>query len=153
MSTEPKTVAPSSSAALSDATIEALAARLRAEPDVLVAYLFGSQARGTATGLSDVDIAVLLARGWTFDRDLDLIDAVAAVVGSERADVVVLNNAPVALAYRVISDGRLLVVNDQGARVRHWVETVDRYLDMAPLRRTLDEGLRHRLEEGRFGRG
>lgn len=89
---------------------------------------------------------------WPPARDLDLIDAVADVVGSERADVVVLNNAPVALAYRVISDGRPIVVNDEGARVRHWVETVDRYLDMAPLRRTLEQGLRHRLEEDRFGR-
>jgi predicted nucleotidyltransferase len=132
---------------------QALAARLGTEPDVLVAYLFGSQARGTATALSDVDVAVLLAPGWSFDRHLELIDGVAGVVGSNRADVVVLNDAPVALAYRVISDGRPLVVHDEGARVRHWVETVDRYLDMAPLRRTMEEGLRHRLEEGRFGRG
>lgn len=132
---------------------EALATRLGSEPDVLVAYLFGSQARGTAGSRSDVDVAVLLAPDWPPARDLDLIDAVADVVGSERADVVVLNNAPVALAYRVISDGRPIVVNDEGARVRHWVETVDRYLDMAPLRRTLEQGLRHRLEEDRFGRG
>jgi predicted nucleotidyltransferase len=132
---------------------EALAARLAGEADVLVAYLFGSQARGTPTALSDVDVAVLLAPGWSFDRHLELIDVIGEVVSPARADVVVLNNAPVALGYRVLKDGQRLVVNDEGARVRHWVETVDRYLDMAPLRRTLDRGLRHRLEEGRFGRG
>lgn len=132
---------------------EALAARLAGEADVLVAYLFGSQARGTPTALSDVDVAVLLAPGWSFDRHLELIDVIGEVVSPARADVVVLNNAPVALGYRVLRDGRPLVVNDESARVRHWVETVDRYLDMAPLRRTLERGLRHRLEEGRFGRG
>lgn len=131
---------------------QALANRLSAEPDVAVAYLFGSHARGTAGTLSDVDVAVLLADGGLPQRHLELIDAVADVVGSERADVVVLNDAPVALAYRVLRDGRPLVVNDEQARVRHWVDTVDRYLDMAPLRRTLEDGLRHRLEEGRFGR-
>jgi predicted nucleotidyltransferase len=132
---------------------EALAARLAGEADVLVAYLFGSQARGTPSPLSDVDVAVLLAPGWSFDRHLDLIDMISEVVSPVRADVVILNRAPVALGYRVLKDGRLLVVNDEGARVRHWVETVDRYLDMAPLRRTMERGLRHRLKEGRFGRG
>lgn len=52
------------------------------------------------------------------------------MVGSERADVLVLNDAPVALAYRVLRDGRRLIVNDEVARVAHWVRTVDRYLDM-----------------------
>jgi predicted nucleotidyltransferase len=132
---------------------EALAARLAGEADVLVAYLYGSQARGTPGALSDVDVAVPLAPGWSFDRHLELIDAVSEVVGSERADVILLNDSPVALGYRVLKDGQPLVINDEGARVRHWVTTVDRCLDMAPLRRTLERGLRHRLEEGRFGRG
>lgn len=117
-----------------------------------VAYLFGSHARGTASALSDVDVAVLLAERWAPERHLELLDAGADVVGSARADVVVLNDAPVALAYRVLRDGRPLFVNDERARVQHWVHTVDRYLDMAPLWGRLAEGLRHRLEEGRFGR-
>jgi hypothetical protein len=29
---------------------------------------------------------------------------------------------------------------------------VDRYLDMEPFRRVQADGLRHRIEEGRFGR-
>lgn len=145
-------MASTASAAADGELFEALASRLASEPDVVVAYLFGSHARGTAGALSDVDVAVLLVEGWAPQRQLELIDAVADVVGSAHADVVVLNDAPVALAYRVLRDGRPLVVNDDRARVRHWVRTVDRYLDMAPLRRTLEDGLRHRLEEGRFGR-
>ncbi len=147
MATEPGATA-TRSAALAEATAAALLGRLGAEPDVLVAYLFGSQARGTATPRSEVDVAVLLAPEPAAERHPELIDLVADVVGSARTDVVVLNHAPVALAYRVLKDGRPLVVNDEGARVRHCVETVDRYLDMAPLRRTLEQGLRHRLEGG-----
>lgn len=127
--------------------------RLEREPDVLVAYLYGSHARGKAGPLSDVDVGVLLREdGDLFQRRLELIGAVAEVTGSDAADVVVLNEIPVALGYRVLRDGRLLVSRDDRARVRYFVRTVDRYLDMAPMRRMYSEGLRHRLAEGRFGR-
>lgn len=140
-----------------DAAVRALEERLRealqAQEDVLVAYLFGSVARRRAGPLSDVDVAVLLAAdGDPFPRFLEIAEEVARVVGPERADVVLLNGAPVALAYRVLRDGRLLVCRDEEARVDHWVRTVVRYLDMEPFFRTFEEGLRHRILEGRFGR-
>ncbi|MPZ89133.1 MAG: hypothetical protein GEU81_13910 [Nitriliruptorales bacterium] len=125
-----------------------LSARLAAEPDVLVAYLFGSRARGTARPGSDYDVAVLLTEGAdAHRRQLEMM----AVLG-DGVDVIVLNQAPIALAYRVLRDGKLLVRRDERARIEHWARTVDRYLDSAPLRRALDAGVRHRLEEGRFGR-
>ena len=125
-----------------------LAARLEAEPDIAVAYLFGSRARGNARPNSDVDVGVLLDAGVDIHRrQLDLMASLGANV-----DLVVLNDAPPALGYRVLRDGIVLVCHDDRARVEHWVRTVDRYLDTAPMRRTLEEGLRHRIAEGRFGR-
>lgn len=138
---------------MSGDTAARLAGALAGEPDVLAAYLFGSAARGTAGPLSDVDVAVLLAEGADLhQRHLELISLVAGIVGPERADVVLLNEAPAALGFRVIRDGRVLTSRDERARIAHWVRTVDRYIDMAPMRRVLDEGLRHRIAEGRFGR-
>lgn len=132
---------------------ERLRTRLEAEPDVQVAYLYGSTARGTDGPLSDVDIAVLLdGSSDPWQRRLDLIAAVGKIVGEQRADVVVLNDAPPTLAYRVLRDGELLACRDESARVRHWVEVVDRYLDMAPVRRRHASALRRRVQEGRFGR-
>ena len=132
---------------------------LERHPEVLVAYLFGSRARGTDRRGSDVDVAVLLredddarADAEALDRRLALIADLSAATGTDGVDVVVLNEAPVALAYRVLRDGRLLVSRDDRARIEHWVRTVDRYIDMAPFRRVQEEGLRHRLREGRFGR-
>lgn len=129
---------------------------LELEPDVQFAYLFGSSARGTDGPLSDVDVAVMIGDNGDHKglhaRHLDLIALVAGVVGSERTDVVILNTAPPALGYRVLKEGVLLFSRDEPARIEHWVRTVDRYLDMEPFRRTLEEGLKHRLEEGRFGR-
>lgn len=129
-----------------------VARRLRDEPGVLAAYVFGSVGRGTAGRHSDLDIAVLLGGTPTSSRRMELIDAVAAAAGTDRVDVVVLDDAPPALAYRVLRDGWLLFSRDEVARLAHWVRTVDRYLDMEPMRRALAAGVRHRLEEGRFGR-
>ena len=83
---------------------------------------------------------------------LALIAAVAGILGPQEVSVVILNNAPPALGFRVLKEGVLLLSRDEPNRIDHWVRTVDRYLDMEPFRRTLDEGLKHRLEEGRFGR-
>lgn len=136
---------------------EVLAERLRAclaDDDVVVlAYLFGSWARGTEGPLSDVDVAVLLSPVADAARQpFRLVAQVAEAVGSEDVDLVILNDAPVALAYRVLRDGRLLVSRDETTRIRFWTATVDRYLDMAPARRILQAGLANRLAEGRFGR-
>jgi hypothetical protein len=66
---------------------------------IVLAYLFGSLARGQETGLSDVDIAVLLEDlptdllGFT----LKLIDELSVILG-DRVDLVFLNEAPPLLA-------------------------------------------------------
>lgn len=95
-----------------------LAGRLREclveRPEVVVAYLFGSWARGTQTALSDIDVAVLLApvadlRATTMELAADL----SGVTGRARLDLVVLNDAPLALAYRVLRDGQLLACRDE----------------------------------------
>jgi len=122
-------------------------------PEVVVAYMFGSVARGTAGPLSDVDVAVLLREDAdAFEVRLSILGELAEMLGSDDLDLVVLSEAPISLAYRVLRDGRLLVSKDEGTRVRHRVEVVDRYLDMEPFRRVQAEALSHRLQETRFGR-
>ena len=139
-------VAPSS------ALEAAVATALREHGDVQVAYLFGSEARGSAGPLSDVDVAVLLAGTPAPRRRLQLLADVQAVVGRRRADLVLLNDAPPAVAYRVVTEGRPVLVRDDVERVRHAAAAMDRWLDLAPLRRELADGQHHRLVEGRFGR-
>lgn len=130
-----------------------LRAALERQPEVLVAYLFGSAARGRPGPLSDVDVAVLLAEDSDrTGRRLDLIGDLAAAAGTDEIDLVVLNDAPNELAFRVIRDGRVLLCRDERARVRHRVRTILEYLDLEPLRRALAEGLRRRLAEGTYGR-
>jgi predicted nucleotidyltransferase len=100
---------------------------------VVVAYLFGSLARGDAGPLSDVDVAVLLednlTPGETLALRLQLMEAVGRALCVERVDVVVLNDAPYLLQHRVIRDGRVLFCRDELARVRYEFRVLRDYLD------------------------
>jgi len=132
-----------------EALVGRLRDRLADERQVWLAYLFGSAALGRLRPLSDVDVAVLGPDGLNRLRlDADLAGAAAP----RRLDLVDLARAPIAMRYRIVRDGIVLISRDEALRMDLEVTTIDRYLDMAPLRRTMSEGLRHRLAEDRFGR-
>lgn len=125
-------------------------------PDVVAAMLFGSQAREDAGPLSDIDVAVWLAPGLTPAREadvaLDLGAAAAGALRSDEVDLVVLNRATPVLRHRVLRDGVRLLERDPRQRVHFETHALLEYLDTAPLRRTLEAGVRRRLRDGRFGR-
>jgi predicted nucleotidyltransferase len=74
-----------------------LAELFEREPDVVAAYLFGSQARGEAGPLSDVDLAVWLddhpEPGRRVSRQLALSTRAASLLGTDEVELVVLNGA------------------------------------------------------------
>lgn len=124
--------------------------------DLAAAYLFGSQARGRAAGLSDVDVAVLLDVSIDPEErlslQLELIAAAARALRSSRLDLVILDDAPVLLRHRVLRDGERLLERDRARLVRFETETILEYLDTKPLRAELAQAVQRRLTEGTFGR-
>jgi len=110
---------------------------------VVAAYLFGSQATGTATPLSDVDIAVLLAPDTPSPGNVQaaLISDLMLALRRSDVDVVVLNAAPPLLKERAISRGHLLYCGDEVARVRFEVAARREYFDTQPLRDVQDRAL------------
>jgi uncharacterized protein len=133
-----------------------LAESFERQPDVVAAYVFGSQARGDPGPLSDVDLAVWLddhpEPGKRLSRQLALSAQAASLLGTDEVELVVLNAAPPLLAQRVIRDGELLSERSALGRVRLETEAIIRYLDTIPLREELGRGLERRLAEGTFGR-
>ena len=104
-------------------------------PEVIAAYLFGSVARGTSRTTSDVDVAILLARppvaglaGLPLDLETDLERLLGV-----RAQVVVLDRAPVDLVHRVLRDGKLLVDRDPSARIAFEVRARNEFFDLKPV--------------------
>ena len=124
-------------------------------PEVKVAYVFGSQAKGTASKLSDVDIAVLLDEkldsSRRFEMQLRLISDLTRLLSRDDVDVAVLNDASLVLAHQVLKYGQLIHCADEQARFRFTYETYRDYLDTEYLRRIQWEYLRRRIKEGRFG--
>jgi predicted nucleotidyltransferase len=123
---------------------------------VVAAMLIGSQARGGAGPLSDVDIGVWHEPGLGSKArvrlQLDLIGAASRALGTDEVDVVMLNGVTPLMRHRAVRDGKRLVERDPVARVRFEARALLDYLDTAPLRAARSRGLRKRFEEGRFGR-
>lgn len=138
---------------------EAALARLRAAldcPEVLAAYLIGSQARGAAGPLSDVDIAILhdpaLGSREKLDLRLRLAADAGAALATTEVDIVLLNDAPPLLRHRALRDGVRLLDREPRARIRFQVRSVNEYLDTEPLRQLAARRLRRSIEEDSFGR-
>jgi predicted nucleotidyltransferase len=105
---------------------------------VVLAYLYGSQARGKAGPLSDVDVAVLFGPGVSesgrFERILDLTGEIGSVLDRNDVFVVDLAEASPLLRHRVYFDGRLLHCADKVVRVRFETTALRDYIDTRPLR-------------------
>jgi predicted nucleotidyltransferase len=123
----------------------ALLRPLFASYPVIAAYLFGSQAAGGSTPLSDVDIAVLLEPDTPSPGTVQvaLISDLMLALRRSDIDVVVLNSAPPLLKVRAIS-GPLLYCRDELARARFEVAARREYFDTKPLRDAQDRALLER---------
>jgi uncharacterized protein len=124
--------------ALDPAARSRLAAALD-RPEVIAAFLIGSQARGSAGPLSDVDLAILHPPGLgsreRLDLRLSLAAAAGAALGTSEVDVVLLNDAPPLIRHRALRDGIRLVDREPKERIKFTVRTLNDYVDTEPLRR------------------
>ncbi|MEM3398050.1 MAG: nucleotidyltransferase domain-containing protein [Nitrososphaerota archaeon] len=100
------------------------------EDEVLVAYLFGSYARGDQTAESDIDIAVLLSTPShrVLEYYLHLINELSRVSGGE-VDLIILNTAPPLLKHQVIKNGIVVYRRDEKTRIEFEARAEDEYLD------------------------
>jgi len=134
-----------------------LAAYFASQPSVALAYVFGSQVRGKAGPLSDLDVAVLLAGEPTpaecTDRRLDFIGDLMRLLQTNDVDVVVLNVAPLALRYAVLRSGRLVFARQQQEAIEFRVQTASRYFDFRPLLERHQRIFFERIKRGEFSRG
>lgn len=81
-------------------------------------WLFGSQARGTASSASDIDLAVLCEPALELDR-FRLMDRLGRAL-SRDVDVIDLATAPPTLTWEVLTTGRLVFEGD-AIRVEEFV--------------------------------
>lgn len=105
-------------------------------PNIVLAYLFGSQVQGNVGRLSDVDIAFLLDKSdepKTVHRELH--SSVASAISRERIDLVFLDKVPLELAFAIIADGELIYERDAFERVEYEAKIMSLYCDYLPVLR------------------
>jgi predicted nucleotidyltransferase len=132
---------------------DALSRLLANLPEVRLAWLFGSRARGRARPDSDWDIAVLVEEAAAADAGavkrtiFRLAGALGRAVPSESIDLVLLNRAPALLRHRVLRDGVPLLVRSESERVRFMIRAIREYQDFEPRMRTNTRNRIARLAE------
>ncbi len=143
---------------------EALVARLRkvlppilSLHPVLAAYVYGSVARGTATPLSDLDLALVLSTDLDgYDRlmlELTIQADIEDALGFSPVDVRAINKAPLMVKGQIIQYGILVHEQDHDALAAFEVATRKRYFDFAPVARRLQEAFLKDVHEKGILRG
>jgi predicted nucleotidyltransferase len=107
-------------------------------PEIAAAYLYGSAVRGTATPLSDVDLGLLFREPEGSFRDrlataVGIGSAIARDLSGVRVDARDLDELPLAIIGAVLTDGELVVSNDEERRVAFERDTRLRYFDFLPI--------------------
>lgn len=134
--------------------IEQLAQQLqefaKTRQDIAAIYLFGSQANNTARPDSDVDIAILVSNEDQdlFDLELRLNGDVGKHITYDPLEVFVANRLPAAFKFHVISQGKVLVSNNENFRVNWEVKVIGDYWDFKPFLDDYYRAFFKRMKEG-----
>lgn len=119
----------------------------------MAAWLFGSQAEGETTRLSDVDLGILVERGLPQEAASILRNRlslrVAAIYDVDRCDVVLVDKAPPSLAFEAVQ-GELLLDRDPDRRIELEAAIMSRYHDRQPKERRWERMTLERMREEGF---
>jgi len=137
-----------------DPRFKALSVALKQDGNLAALYLFGSHAHGTASGVSDIDIGILLRSNIEesrfFPLRLDYIARIMELLRTDHVDAVVLNNVPLHLAYEIVSHGILLLERDRRQRAAFEADRIGRFLDFKPFLAVQQRALQEHLRKGTF---
>ncbi|HLE87266.1 MAG TPA: nucleotidyltransferase domain-containing protein [Candidatus Brocadiaceae bacterium] len=105
---------------------------------VVFAYLFGSVAKGEATSVSDIDIAVFINpkfKDTFFDIRLSLYSEICRALNTNDVDVVLLNTAGnLMLLGDIIRNGVVIYDSAQDTREEYEVNTLHTSIDFKTQR-------------------
>lgn len=130
--------------------MNAIRQTLVGDPRVAYALVFGSTARGTAQPARDLDVAVGLARGASFDaRAVGALVADLERAAGQPVDLIFLHEAPPALAYRIFRDGVIVLERDHAALADRKARAILEYLDLRPMEDVAVQGVLAAAARGR----
>lgn len=103
--------------------------------EVGVVYLFGSQVKGGARKSSDIDLGILFVK----HRKKSLLSFPETIYSSDlskslgkRVETIDLESTRIDFAHRVITEGKLLISNDEKERIEFEEKILSLYFDLKP---------------------
>ncbi|MGB9754708.1 type VII toxin-antitoxin system MntA family adenylyltransferase antitoxin [Roseiflexus castenholzii] len=121
-----------------------VAAIAATHPQVQLVYLFGSRAGGEVGPMSDIDLAAVLDREASIPHLRDeLAYRFAEALNDGSVDLIILNQAPIDLAYAVIAEGRALYQRSLVERIEYEADVMSRYGDYLPVLRAQRRDIVH----------
>jgi predicted nucleotidyltransferase len=127
------------------ATVQILQKFFGHHEDILLAFLFGSVAKGQPHSDSDVDIAFLSEIRLDIYQANDIREEMGSLFKRE-VDLVLLNTASPVLRMQVLRKGILAFSRDPRYFSRFYSETVNQYDDLKRVRRECED----RILQGRI---
>lgn len=123
------------------------------DEEVMLAYLYGSYAKGNADIRSDVDIALLVRQKPRLITKKEIAYAleIENIIKNTEVDVRILNDSPLAFQYQVVKKGRLIFCRNQRLRVRYESNLINEYLDFKPYIEYYDRCMYKNIKEGQLG--
>ena len=107
--------------------------------EIILAYLFGSQATGKTGPLSDIDLAFLVDKAlidkaaYPYGYHAYLTSEMISLLGSNNVDVIILNDAPPLLKFQVIHRGEVIFCRSKSDRLAFYIRAFNEYQDIKPL--------------------
>lgn len=108
-------------------------------PEITVAYLFGSRARGISGPLSDIDLAFLVEsslvneQNYPYGYQAGLITELMGLLKTNKLDAIILNDAPPLLKFQVIYHGEVIFSRSEKKRLSFHIKAFNEYQDVRPM--------------------
>lgn len=125
--------------------------------EILMAYLYGSYAKGTPRNRSDIDIAIYLKHRvddsqYPYGYRAEIITSLIKLLGTNNIDLIILNDVPAFLKFQVIRYGTLIFTRSEAKRIEFHAGTIAKYLDIKYLLAIQHEFMSKRLADGTYGK-
>ena len=125
--------------------LDRLRERAASLPEVRLAVLFGSMARGQARKDSDVDLGLLLKP--VSRRERLHVEAELARAAGREVDFINLDEAPPLLRFEITRDGVVILEREEGLWTRFKVKAMVDWWDWAPIARRISRTMIQHLRE------
>ena len=113
---------------------------------VKLAYVFGSQVVERASERSDVDIVVYVDGDLSWREYIALMNDLEDAL-SKSVDLVVLNDAPLPLAYQIVAFGKPILIRDRNFMADFETRILREYLDFEPKLRLYRKAILKKLKK------